>query len=1007
MRLEARVQQIGREILQSAIPHIPSALSQGGIRNIVFDWCMKDPRAATQIFRFMDVLPSLGDADILPHMQEYLLDSGVVLPVPIAAATKLAGMAPDAAVQTIKTFSERMARSFIAGDNLTLGAANFRERYGARAATFDLVGEITTSDHDADKYKYGYLAALDTLEKSYGANTFDDFGKPRINLSIKLSALDPHFDPLDPDGTSERVRDRLRPIFKKAMDIGAFINLDIEHLQYRNLANQIFKDLLSESEFKDYPYAGTVVQTVLKDAEFVYDDFLLWVKERGTPITIRLVKGAYWDHEVVLAQQNGWDIPVFTDKRDTDILYEDLTGKLFANKEWTRPALATHNARSIAVGIAYAEQVHAHARDWEIQKLFGVADEIGTALEERRYPLRDYVPCGEIIPAMGYFVRRLLENSSQQAFVRGLRKDMDISELLRNPRLERRALTTRKRRDWGKLWRWIPELARRVTGRRTMVQVPANYSAASDSGFTNEPSANFALPNTRDAMGKAIAAFDSERKGKLEYPLVIGGERVTTDETLESKNPSATAEVLGKVCVGTQGHIDQAVEAAGKASEIWRYKPVEDRVAVLHEVADEVRRRKDELSAWIIAEAGKTAREAQADVQETIDFLMYYAKEVIRLGGRIQTQEVLGEDSTVHYEALGTFAVIGPWNFQAIPAGMIAACVGAGNGVIVKPSPDSPLFPSEVVEMFRRAGVPDGLVNSVPCSIEDARYLVAHPGVHGIAFTGSAAVGLDIVKNAAENSDNGFIKRVVAELGGKNAIIVDKSADLEQAVLGVIQSAFGYSGQKCSAASRVIVMNDVYDAFVAKLVEATRSLRVGPADAVGTDVGPLINHAAYKKVTGYIGRGEQEGGNVLLRGEQTELPGFYVGPTVIGINRRNVLNREEVFGPVLAVMRAKTFDEALDIALEPQYALTGGLYSRTPSHIAQAERQFRVGNLYINRSCTGAIVERHPFGGFNMSGVGSKTGWTAYLPQFMLARTITENTARSGHIPGLDGIAVN
>ncbi|WP_428333119.1 aldehyde dehydrogenase family protein [Novosphingobium sp.] len=478
---------------------------------------------------------------------------------------------------------------------------------------------------------------------------------------------------------------------------------------------------------------------------------------------------------------------------------------------------------------------------------------------------------------------------------------------------------------------------------------------------------------------------------------------VSTDSTLDSTDPGDFMVLVGRTARASAGHADQAVAAARAAFASWSGTPPRDRAGVLLRAAAILRRRRFELMAWEVFECGKPWREADGDVAEAIDFCEFYAREMIRLAEPAR-RDVPGETNAIEAISRGVVVVIPPWNFPlAIPMGMTAAALVAGNPVALKPAEQSPVIAHHLVEVFREAGLPDGALHYLPGVGEEVgRALVDHPDVDLIAFTGSRAVGLEIHRRAAEPKPGvDHFKRVIAELGGKNAVIVDDDADLDEAVVGVVKSAFGYAGQKCSACSRVIVLDGVYDAFLARLVEAARSAVVGPAADPETVVGPVIDAAAAARVRDY-GRIAAAEGRVMLSVDVGPLAerGHYVGPLIVAdVAPEARVAQEEIFGPVLAVLRARDLDDALRIAAATPYALTGGLYSRSPAHIDRVKREYRVGNLYINRPITGALVDRQPFGGFKLSGIGTKAGGSDYLREFLLTRTVTENTLRRGFAP--------
>ncbi len=513
--------------------------------------------------------------------------------------------------------------------------------------------------------------------------------------------------------------------------------------------------------------------------------------------------------------------------------------------------------------------------------------------------------------------------------------------------------------------------------------------------FKNEPLTDFS-----DSAN--VAAFEAALRRVRDsldrlQPMLIGGREVLTSDVLTSVNPAAPHEVVARFPQGTAQHVDQAVEAAQCAFKAWSQTPASERAGYLLRAAGMMRRERHTVSAAMVLEAGKPWPEADADTAEAIDFLEYYARQIVALedaSDRLIPRE--GERGQLRYIPLGVGAIISPWNFPAaIFTGMMSAAVVSGNTVVVKPSELTPYVAWMVVDLFRRCGIPSGVINFLtgPGALVGGR-MVEHPGTRFIAFTGSRQVGTEIfAKAAVVHPGQRWLKRSILEMGGKDAIIVDTSADLDAAARGIIESAFGFSGQKCSACSRVVALNDVYDAVLERVVEHTRRLRVGmPEAGPATDVGPLIDTRALDKVKYYvdIGRGEAElvaGGNAI----ETPTRGYFFEPTVFSdANAHARIAQEEIFGPVVAFVRAGTFDAALAIANDTDYGLTGAVYAMDHSRLEQARREFHVGNLYFNRKCTGALVGVHPFGGFRMSGTDSKAGGPDYLLHFTQPQSIAE-----------------
>jgi 1-pyrroline-5-carboxylate dehydrogenase len=503
---------------------------------------------------------------------------------------------------------------------------------------------------------------------------------------------------------------------------------------------------------------------------------------------------------------------------------------------------------------------------------------------------------------------------------------------------------------------------------------------------------DFSRPEHRDAFEKALA----EVRGELgrEYPIAIAGKRLTAPQSFESVNPARPSEVIGRFASGTREHAIQAIEAAAKAFETWSRTPAAERAAYLVEAARRMRERRHRFSAWMVFEVGKSWAEADADTAEAIDFMEFYAREMLRYDGPHPVTPLPGEKNFLTYLPLGVGAVIPPWNFPlAITVGMTTAAIVTGNTVVVKPSSDSPAIAWQFYNLMEEIGLPPGVFNLVTGgggTVGDT--LVRHPRTRFVSFTGSRDVGVGINKLAAEVQPGQiWLKRVVAEMGGKDAIIVDEEADIDAAAQGVAASAFGFQGQKCSACSRAIVSEKVYEPFLSKLKAAVEKIAIGDPDKPETYLGPVVNAGARDKIVSYIERGKKEGRLITGGGPVAGRDGYFVQPTVIAdVKPDATIAQEEIFGPVLAVIPARSYDEALAIANGTPYGLTGAVYTRNPEKIERAKREFFVGNLYINRKCTGAIVGAHPFGGFNMSGTDSKAGGRDYLLLFLQAKSVAE-----------------
>jgi RHH-type proline utilization regulon transcriptional repressor/proline dehydrogenase/delta 1-pyrroline-5-carboxylate dehydrogenase len=1009
--LDARTRQFGREIFARLDRQGPVLFTRAWLDDKLMGLGMHDPALKVQLFRFVDTLPYLKDpAEVSRHLREYLGEAGDDLPWWVRLGAKLIpNRGPLGGVLSFaaQTGARQMARKFIAGSNVAEAVAAVRTMRDQRLAfTIDLLGEATITEVEADHVQKQYLDLLHGLTRDVNALPEepaidrDDRGPiPRVNVSVKLSALYSQFDPIDPDGTSRVVCSRLRPILSLAKATGAFVNFDMEQYSFKDTTLRIFRDILTEPEFRDWPHVGIAIQAYLKDTEADLKHLLEWAKNvRRTPVWIRLVKGAYWDYETVIAAQNHWPVPVFTQKWQSDANFERLTEFLLANVDWLVPAFGSHNIRSISHAMAVAEQLKVPPRRYEFQMLYGMADHIRAAVQSFGHRVRIYTPYGQLLPGMAYLVRRLLENSSNDSFLRqGFSEGLSEEVLLMDPNGHAKPTPLTP----------LPAGRGEHSASSSLAMREGSISPSLQGGgrgvgsFVNEPLTDFSREEGRASMRLALDQRRAEF-GSV-YPVVIDNRPQPVGKTLPRENPSRKSELLGTVAMASVDQANAAVKSCLRAFDGWRDTPVEERAGLLRRTAEQFRKRRFELSAWIVFESGKPWREADADVAEAIDFCDYYALEMLKLGA-VQARDVPGEDNRYFYEPRGVSVVIAPWNFPlAILTGMATAALVAGNTVILKPAEQSGIIGAKLMECLQAAGLPPGVANFLPGDGEEiGPTLVQHPDVALIAFTGSLKVALAINEQASKTpGGQNFVKKVIAEMGGKNAVIVDSDADLDEAVKGVVDSAFGFGGQKCSAGSRAIVLDGIYDQFLARLVEAAKSLAVKPADDPGCSLGPVIDAEAQARIFKYLDAGKREA-RLAYQADLGELAaqGHYIPPTIFADVPENAsIAQEEIFGPVLSVMRAKDLDDALRIANGTKYALTGGCYSRSPSHLEQVKRRFRVGNLYINRKCTGALVDRQPFGGFKLSGIGSKAGGPDYLLQFVLPRTITENQMRRGFAP--------
>ncbi|NHC33683.1 L-glutamate gamma-semialdehyde dehydrogenase [Scytonema millei] len=1003
---EPKTQEIAKQLLAATRENrsfFASIREQMRWDDKLLAWAMSNPGLRVQLFRFIDCLPALrSKPEIARHLQEYLGDESVELPTALKGMLNFANpdsMPGQVAATTVSTAVETLAHKYIAGENIqqTLKTIE-RLRKEKMAFTIDILGEAVITEAEAQSYLERYLdlmAQLAAASKNWKPvaqiDEADGEALPQVQVSVKLTAFYSQFDPLDAAGSTARVSDRIRTVLRKAKELGVSIHFDMEQYAYKDLIFSILKQVLQEEEFRSRTDVGVTIQAYLRDSERDAQDLIAWVKQRGYPLTVRLVKGAYWDQETIKAEQKHWQQPVFNDKAATDLNFEKITQLLLENHEYIYSAIGSHNVRSQAHAIAIAETLKIPRRRFEMQVLYGMGDKLAKALSDRGYRVRVYCPYGELLPGMAYLIRRLLENTANSSFLRQNLEERPIEELIAPPILREQGAGSREQgvgsRESGVGSR---ESERRSLSPHSSLLTPHPFNPAADTDYA-----------VVEAREQSQQAFQQVRQlfGKTYLPLV-NGEYVSTSEIIDSVNPSNFSEVVGKVGLLSVEQAEQAMQAAKAAFPGWKNTPAKQRASILRKAGDLMELRRAELSAWIVLEVGKPVKEADSEVSEAIDFCRYYAAEMERLDAGYN-YDVAGETNRYLYQPRGIAVVISPWNFPlAIATGMTVAALVAGNCTLLKPAETSSVIAAKLTEILVEAGFPKGVYQFVPGKgSKVGAHLVNHPDTHLIAFTGSREVGCRIYAEAAKvQPGQKHLKRVIAEMGGKNGMIVDESADLDQAVVGVVQSAFGYSGQKCSAASRVIVLDSVYDTFIHRLVEATRSLNIGATELPSTQVGPVIDGNAQARIREYIEQGRQEAKVAV------EIPasdnGYFVNPTIFTeVPPTATIAQEEIFGPVVAVIRVKDFEEAIAVANGTDYALTGGLYSRTPSHIQMAQEQFEVGNLYINRTITGAIVARQPFGGFKMSGVGSKAGGPDYLLQFLEPRAITENVQRQGFAP--------
>ncbi len=932
-------------------------------------WAVSDSAFKYNLFRFIDVLPVINDDELLLKLfAEYASPFQ-------GAGGKLADwmnkilrneIDHNTSARIIRSIPRLLAKQFIAGHDFEEAFRTMQQiREKRLALSLDIVGEEVLSYTEADDFQQKYLDLINFMANRVGEFPQDDIldsdnsGEiPKLDISLKVSSFNPHLDPMDWEGSISHTCEKLIPIFESAQAHGISITLDMEQFYFKDLTIEIFKRLLAL--FPDYKWAGIVMQTYLNTSKEDLESLINWLKNRNRRIFVRLVKGAYWDYETVINPRLGREIPVLMHKDRTDRSYESLLEMVFKNPDVIRPAVAGHNTETISCTAALAEKLGIPKNGFEFQMIYGMAEPIRDALVSMGYRVRAYTPVGELIPGMAYLIRRLLENTFQGSYLRKTFMPLEGDD-----------------------------------------QTSSEIASTSPRSFINEPSTDFSFPENREAMFSALKRV-RENLGRV-YPVYIAGREIHTSAMIDSVNPACPEEIIGRVCSVNTTLLNEAVTAASEAFPSWRSLTFSQRADYLYKAARLLRERKFDVAALEILEVGKTWADATGDVAEAIDYLEYYGAQAQLLDSGKPLEDYPGEMNRYVYEPRGTALVISPWNFPlAIPMGMTAAALVTGNCVLFKPAGVAAVTGYTLFELFKSVGLPDGVLQFVPGpGSEIGKHLISNPNIDIVAFTGSKEVGLNIVQTAGQTiSGQKSIKRIIAELGGKNAVIIDETADLDEAVKGVVESSTGFQGQKCSACSRVILVGPRYDEFLVRLKEALAGLRIGSTEDPGIEMGPVIDLNAVKKIAFYADLGSKLGKVALHQKELPNSSGFFVSPVILtDIDPKSDPAQDEIFGPVLIVFRAKDLDEALEIAMEVPYALTGGLFSRSPKNIEKIMKEFKVGNLYINRKITGAQVNRQPFGGFAMSGVGFKAGGPDYLLQFLNSRSISENTFRKGFAP--------
>lgn len=932
----------------------------------VMEWVMKDPSFKVDMFRFVDVLPTLvTDDQVAKHIREYLLKNDREIPLLMSTALKAASfsLGKGIASKAIRSNVKEMAMRFIAGSDLKEAQSALKKLQDqGYTFTLDILGEKTLSEQEADLYLERYLALIKTLPTLIKCPANDP-----PNISIKISALSAQLKEEALESSVEDCKKRLIPLLTTAKEHGVFINFDVESFASNEIIYELFCEIASSEQFRTWPHLGIVVQGYLKESKDHAEQLIKLCRLRKTPITIRLVKGAYWDYEVVKAKSHGLEVPVFQNKAETDQNYEHLSRILLDHKDFLRPAFASHNVRSLAQAITYAQSRGISKNDYEIQMLYGMAQGEGKVLLERGHQVRIYVPVGEMLPGMSYLVRRLLENTSQMGFLRlSHHEHKDQESLLKKPVFVREE----------------PKMAE---------------------GFQNAPMLDFTYKSVRDDLRKALVQVEKSFPQKI--PVVISGIKQSFDKSMKRFSPNKSDLHISTVELAQKYHAELALKAATQAYQVVKNSGLNDRAEHLYNLAEILFADRLWLTALICHEVGKTWAEADADVAEAIDFCRYYANSAQKELSPQKLGQIEGEHNILSYQGRGPTLIIAPWNFPlAILTGMSVAAYVAGNSIIMKPAEQSSMVAYALYERMNKAKFIRDSVQFLPGIGEEiGPLLVADKNIANICFTGSMQVGHSISKIANTVLENQIqMKRIICEMGGKNAIVVDEDADLDEAVLGVMQSAFSYAGQKCSAASRLILIGSIAEPFIERFLQATSSLKLGTSIDPSVFLGPVIDQEAYLRLNEAIAKIKRDDQLKILFQGNPESGGFFIPPTIVQVkDTAHWLMQEELFGPIIAVMCVPDLKTAINAANLSRFALTGAIYSRSPLNIAYARENFAVGNLYINQKCTGAIVNRQPFGGFKMSGTGIKAGGPSYLLNLVDAKVVSENTMRRGFTPDI------
>lgn len=881
------------------------------------------------------------------------------------AALQIAAVLPAQLLATVvRHLVRKMAKRFIAGESISTSNKTLKElRATNRQCTLDQLGELVVSSKEADEYFEKVLQLIQGLRQHIPKGEKNSAGILNAHVSIKVSALCHDFRPQAFGATYEIVAPRLRRILLEAKREEVFINVDAEHYHYRDLVLEIFgKVLLETPELSDFDQTGIVVQAYLRDGAQHLDDVIALARRRGIRMPIRLVKGAYWDAETIEGDAHQFVPPQFLNKEESDIHFRQLAYKSLENHEDIHLAIGSHNLQDHA----YVESVRAlrfpEAPVIEHQCLHMTYEALSHGLAKMGWPTRNYMPIGNLLVGMAYLVRRIMENSSQVGVLSIMRSHQKASAL-QSP-----VKALQEKRQSG-----------RIAFDGVLTQLQSDFAPARPLRLHLRHELS-SLAGALESFKKVLHERQAEFAASADEKVACSSDPALIVGTYRKSSEAEAARELQRLTRG--------LESSG-----WgRKENTLQRISIMLSLADRMLLARSELSALIIYEAGKTMTEALADVDEAIDFINYYSRQELKI--QLQNERISNR---------GVFSVIAPWNFPlAIPCGMAVAPLVAGNGVILKPAEQTPLIGEKLYDMLLSSGVPSDVLALIQGDgAEVGAPLVSDPLSAGVVFTGSKGVGQWIYQKAGSqviehhHDQVPMQKKIITEMGGKNAVIVTNNCELDETISGILYGAFGHAGQKCSAASRLIVHREVKDALVARLVLAMKDLKVGESFDPSTSINPLISEADQGRVRKSVEEAKDEairvGGKIHCDRSFEKLPGFCVGPALIELPKGQASKKEswaqrEIFGPVIHLVEFDSLIEAIELFNGTEYALTGGIYSQSQDDIDFLLKFLRAGNLYVNRPNTGARVAIEPFGGFKLSGTGPKAGGSEYLWQFHFAQ---------------------